>query len=64
MLWIDKDVLDVKLLSPIYLDLLFEVTIFLLCFTCNFVSEYSFGNVDFSLCLSSNKACLCVAHTT
>ncbi len=27
LLWIDKDVLDVKLLSPIYLDLLFEVTI-------------------------------------
>lgn len=49
MLWIDKDVLDVKLLSPIYLDLLFEVTIFLLCFTCNFVSEYSFGNVDLPL---------------
>lgn len=42
MLWIDKDVLDVKLLSPIYLDLLFEVTIFLLCFTCNFVSECYF----------------------
>lgn len=63
MLWIDKDVLDVKLLGPIYLDSSFEVTIF-----CFVFYTILFQNVIFEMtspfCLSSNKACLCVAHMT
>lgn len=40
LLWIDKDVLDVKLLSPIYLDSLFEVTMF--CVSHSFISKCYF----------------------
>lgn len=51
MSWIDKDVLDVNLLSLIYFDSSFEVTY--VCVVHSFVSEHYFlGIIDFLLSLS------------